>query len=351
MPFSFLGRAERLAPRNITIREQARLAENPNDLRWPDMAPRQEVDSTKFSEITKREYRPVAERRGWDAQSREIPDVTGVERKGKIAPIGLTKTWGEEELQEIGDLVDGNDELAGKRLMRDVESRGPELADAVDRRIELDFFTSWHSNVITVRDGLTNESVSVNMQVDATRYVTELTPWTDNSVNAWVRFADLCHQAQKKLGSLKGVRMRRVVADRILKDAPAQVIGNQATGLKATIEDLEKFLRANKLDVTIIIDERTVNTFVNAGGVFTDTYLVPTSKILFQPASGVVASTKFAAVRRATQYVKNVTTSQMKNVVLFWHTFNEGKALKLEATAIAVPLMNELATFVADVGL
>ena len=219
MAFDFLGRVNALSPANLTIREQVRLAENPNDLRWRAIFPRVEARSIRIRELSRVDARFIGGRREWNADGREIPDVLGALIDAKIVPINPTKHLDEERLQVLREGARGNSDLFNSDVVMTVDQWATALADAADRQIERDAFQAWFNNTITVMDPKTGTTTSVAVGIDTARYVTGSA--LSAATSAYVDFMGYLRDARSTLGSVGAVRMRQSLLNEILADAPA----------------------------------------------------------------------------------------------------------------------------------
>jgi hypothetical protein len=334
-----------LSAANLTIREQARLAENPNDLRWPALAPRVESPSTKISEITKVEHRAIAGRRAFNAQPRELAERLGPARDYRIMPVSVRKTLDEEYLQELGDRVGEAPELIRKEIIKDVDRWPTFLSDSVDRLIEVEFFEAWFTGKITVKDPVTGEAIQVSMLYDSARYPVEATPIDDAGVNAWERFVFHLREARRRFGgAVGGFRARQRTIDEIVKDAPVNRDGYEMTQADAERRLAEMGFSGFKF----VADERTYDAS-NGAEAPDERYYVPEGLGAFMPTSGRIGSTYFAAVRRAAQHVKSEKVN-LHNVTVFYYSANEGSSLIIRAEALPLGVPDEGSLYVVDWG-
>jgi hypothetical protein len=341
--FSFLDSYAALTAANLTIREAARLAENPLDLRYRAIFPRVPTRSIKISDITTVDFRPIGGRREWNAQGREIPEKLGPAREFQIVPINPTHHIDERMLQLFGE--SGVEELLRRGVIGSLETWPTRLADATERQLEVEAFEAWYSGLITVMDPKTGETVTVSMGFDqATTYPTAGTIWSDPGQDAYQNFLTALQAAQTKFGSVGAARMRRPVAREITADAP-----DGPNGLRPTITSLQDRVREEGFpDVLIVIDERTYDAWTDGGNTTTATSYVPAGKIAFQPSNGVVGATHVAPVVRAYDFLSGGNRALANGVVIFRSEKNDGKTLLIEAQENAIVLPDENRTYVVD---
>lgn len=343
MPFDYLARIESLSPAALTVREQARLAQNPNELRWRDIFPRTDADDISINSLTAADYRPAADFREWNADGREIPEVLGPRVTAEMVPISATHHIDERRLQKLRQANPRISQLVTDGVIADVNTWPTKLADAVDRAIEKAAFQVWATNSFTVMDPKTGSTITLARGVSASRYVTEGTAWA-TVANSYDRLLFHLGEAQRLMGSVGVVRLRRATWAEVVKDAPA---GPNA--LRPTVANVADRLSEEGFGtITVVIDERAHDAFTDGGSVTAATNYIPTGKVLFQPAGGGVGNTHFAAVTRAYDYVAQDQRANLRDVVILHMPVNDGKTYKLEAEAIALPLTNEQTTYVVD---
>lgn len=346
MAFEILDRIDRLSPANLTIREQTRLAENPNDLRWRAIAPRVDANGIKISQLSGVDFRPVADFREWNADGREIPEVLGPLTEMEMVPITATHRIGEKRLTELRMPNPSIQQLLTDGIVADVDRWPTLLADAVDRRIEKTFFQGWSLNQFTVMDPKTGSTITVSLGFSSSRYITEATIWSDAGTNAYDRLLFHLGEAQRLMGSVGAVRMRRAPLNEVVKDAPT---GNGL--IRPTVANIADRLSEEGFgQITIIVDERTHDAWTDGGSAYSSTPYIATGRVLFQPANGIVGRTHFAPVVRAYDHVARDQRANLRDVVVFHSPQNNGKNLLIEAEAIAFPLPDEQFTYVVNAG-
>lgn len=337
MAFDILARIAKLSPTNLTIREQARLALNPNALRWRDIFPQTATDSVKLSSISTVDFRPIGGRREWNAQGREIPERLGPIVEAEMVPINPIHHIDERRLQQLRER--GVGEFVNRGLVADVDGWATRLADATDRQIEADAFEAWFNNQITVRDPVTGNTIVVGLGLAADRYPTNGTTLAA-ATNAYDDFMFHLAEAVTKMGSVGAVRMRRAALLEIQKDAPS-------TGGRLSTLALQDRINAEGFgDVALVIDERTYDEFTTGGPGTTARNYVPAGKMAFQPSDGLIGQTHFAPVTRAYDYIDVAEVENLNDVVIFHSEKNQGKTLLIEGQANALPLPVESRVYV-----
>ncbi|HYG66110.1 MAG TPA: hypothetical protein VD838_00575 [Anaeromyxobacteraceae bacterium] len=337
---------EALQGRNLTLREQTRLASNPDQLRWQAIFPRRETRSIRISEITQREFRPIGLRREWNAQGHEIPDVLPPRRDFEMIPINPKHTFDEHYLQLLTERTEGVDSVAAGIIMKDVDEWASILAGAAYRQIEVDAFEAWALGQITVLDPVTKEATVVSLGLDAARYVAEGEAWNVVTGGAYARLVYHLDAAQDMLGGVGAIRMRRATLNTVVATAPT------STAIpRVTAGNIEQVLEQEGYgEVRVIIDERTYDKPTTNPLVTSPTKYVPTGRVLFQPPSGVVGATHFAPVARAFEYASKDRRVNRNDVALFLNPQNNGKTLEEEAQLNAIPMPIEQAVYVVNAG-
>lgn len=343
--FSFLDSYAALTPANLTIREAARLAENPLDLRYRAIFPRVDASSIKLSDITTVDFRPTGGRREWNAQGREIPEKLGPVRTFEMVPINPTHHIDERMLQLYGE--SGVQELLRRGIIGDLNTWPTRLADATERQLEAEAFETWFTGLVTVMDPKTGETTTVSMGfTQSTTYPTAGTAWDNVGENAYINFLTGLQDAQNKFGTVGGARTRRPVYREIVKDAP-----DGPNGLRPTFASLQDRVREEGFpNVTLVIDERTYDDFTDGGSATSSKHYVPAGLIGFQPEGGVVGATHVAPVVRAFDFLTGSNRSLANGVVIFRSEKNGGKTLLIEAQENAIVLPDENKTYVLDTG-
>lgn len=341
--FNWLDQIESLSMTNLTIREQTRLAENPLDLRYRAIFPRQSVGSVRLSSITTVDFRPIGGRREWNAQGREVPEKLGPAREFEMVPINPTHHIDERQMQLLNE--SGYEELKRRGIIGAVEAWPARLADAAERQLEVDAFNAWYSGAISVMDPKTGATISVSLGFDqATTYPTAGTAWDDPGEDAYLNLLLAIQAAQDKMGSVGAIRTRRAVVSAIVADAP-----DGPNGLRPTITSLQDRIREEGFpEIALVIDERSYDLWTDGGSATTRTKYVPAGKIAFQPASGAVGATYVAPVARAYDFLQGSNRSLSNGVVIFRSAKNDGKTLLIEAQENALPMPDEDKTYVVD---
>jgi len=335
-----------LSPAELTIQEQARVEDNLPELKWDLYFPSQNVNSTDLKEITETDYRPVADRREWNAPGRNIPLRMGKLRDISMTPIESYFKFDEKYMTKLFERNGMNEEMVLRAIKGNLPDRVSGLVDADYRRIELEAFRGWANGEITVRNPQTNQEYTVSLDVDANRYVTYGTPW-DNT-NAYEKLLDELYNAQNYIGNISELVMRRSTAIAVQKSAPTIGVNTVRMTLGQVQEQLTQEMGN---EITITIEERTLDVFNGAGTATTSQKIWPSGKIGFVPANGVVGST-FKAPQIRAQSLAQIAGDRVdiRGVAVYYLSENDGKELKVQAQINALPVPAEQSTYVVDAG-
>jgi|SRR5881394_1176272 len=345
MPFDLLYRQQRLAPVNLTIREQARLIDNPLDLRWPALFPRVGTNGLKIRDLTKSELRLTAEYRTWNADGRELWDAIGPMSEWEILPLTATKHLDEKRMLELSLPDPTMRQLVDNGVLADVSMWATRLADAVHRRLEAASFNAWLSNQFTVMDPVTGTAITTALGFSGTRYGTAGVAWTGGtSGTAYGNFVLQVAASRVKLGGDPSVaRMRDATFQVIVSSAPA---GPNA--IRPTVTNVQDRLADQGIRTAIVVDERTYDKSTDGGQATTVTYYVPTGKIGFQPPDGRIGNTFSVAASRGGAEIMGDKRVNLQDVTVWYQEQNDGKTLKLSGENIAVPMPEEQRIYVYD---
>jgi hypothetical protein len=344
MPFDLLYRLRELRPDNLTIREQARLEENPLDLRWQALFPRRPVNSLKIRDITKVELRLTAEYRAWNANGRELWEAIGPQTEWEILPLTASKHFDEKRMLELGLPDPSIRALVDNGLVADVDRWASLLADAVHRKIEATAFQEWYNNSFSMMDAVTGSVITGPLGFSATRYITEATAWNNGAVNAYDRFVYHTGQATRLQGGQPGVfRTRQIVLEEVVKDAP-----QGANAMRPTITNVQDRLSEQGIATLILADERTYDKSTDGGQATTITNYVPAGKGAFQPRDGRIGTTPSVPATRGGKELVTNKKVNLQDVTVWYSELNRGMTLLEEAENIAVPMPEEPRLYVVD---
>jgi hypothetical protein len=324
--FSWIEEVEDLSPAMLTVRAQTLSPNDQGRLTWDVFFRRENVDSVDLDDVTTLDDRWTSERREWNAEGAEMPDLVPPRRKVSIVPIEGKKTIGEKEIQKLAEGSFGRQDVIVEQMGIRIPDRAMRLAMGDYRRLEVDSANAWALGTITQRiPEDPSKTYTASFGFDTGRYQTALTAWNDPSVNAYDEFTAWVEEGVEEVGSLAGVRLRQVHINAILEDAPELPNGVRMTkaGLVQRIQD---DLGA---DFQFFKSEETVHIRNDGGSATTPTKVWP-SRMALVPAGGFVGQAAFAPVGAGID---------VRGVTVYYIQENGGRTLKLNAqlNALAVP--------------
>lgn len=338
---------EQLSAFEITVREQARTAENDPTLQHPRFFVDNPVDSIKLADITIVDIRYIADRREWNADGRYIPAKTPKSREFEMVPLESHFSIGELEMQKLGERFNGNRQLIIEAAKASIPRRVEALSNSIIWAIEYESLLSWATNKIVVQNPQTGKVYEASMQVDAERYVTDGTPWTDS--NAFDRLLNYAREATDQIGPVQGVKVRQDIALKIQKSAPRLI----NTDVRMTLRNVNDYL-SDELGTsfTIETDERIVERFKGAGIDTEKTKLWPSNKVAFIPTGSRIGEINRAPQYRAQdipQVVASFDGFDNRGIRVYYEPENMGKTLKVQAQANWLAIPDEQQTFVVNI--
>lgn len=310
--------------------------------------PFQDVNSTRLADVTTLDFRPVADRREWNAQGRLIPLKTPPFRELEMNPIEAYFTYDERLINRLAEGANGNEQVVRDIIGADVPMRVDAITDAVWRRVLVDCMKCWATGTIVILNPQDGASYTVSYGIDAARYVTAPTAWNDATVNAYDLFMAEIDAAQALMGPIKGAVMRRATQTAILADAPDQPNGARMT--RGRLAD--QIAEDSGVNFEFAVVEQKVDIFNDGGTATTSTNIWPAQKVAFIPEGDMVGRAARAPVRRAGSLVPGLTPDQydVRSVAIFPESRNNGKQLNIEAQANILPVPNEQLLYVVDAG-
>lgn len=344
--FSAIEKIQGITSGELTVRERVRLANNPLGLRYPTFFPVRPVRSTKLTEVYRTDHRPVADRRVPNAPGRLITKIDPKIREMKIRPVEAYMVFGEEELEELLGQTQGNQATMKELMGYNVSDSSQEIADAVERRIEVDAYQAWLNGTVTVKNPQTGGTEVHSLGFAASRYVAD--DWSGVN-DAWLGFVAFLESAQNILGSLAGVGMRQATWNKIRADAPNPF----NTSTQVTNAQLRAMIDDEMPGVRVAIDERTVDIYDDGGTALTSTNIWPTGKVAAIPQGGMIGETLDAPVARAFEVQGNAPeiAGARSGVAMFNEALNTGKELMIQGqrNALAVPVETKVLVYSVSV--
>ena len=350
--FTWLAEQENLTPTALTVRAQTIDPSDQGLLLWDAFMPRRDVDQLKIASLSTQDYRPVADRREWNARGRYIPLVTPPRSELEWTPIESYFKIEEKEINDLQLEVRGNAALFQEIIGNRIPARTDGLALANWRRVELDVFSAWAFGNITTMNPQDGRTFTASYGFDVARYTTAGTAWDDGGVNAYDLFLAWVETAIELVGPVRGAMMRLATRNAILADTPNPMAGAVAA-LPTTLTQMEQRIQdALGQPFRIFTNENTVETFDDGGTARTAVKVWPSQRVAIIPASGTVGSTAFAPVVRAFDISSQVPEAgiDVRGITIYHEASNGGRELTVEAQINPMPDPDEQKMYVIDAG-
>lgn len=355
--FNWLQQEAALTNAALTVRAQAVSLNDTGALKWNLFFPRANVDSVDIHEITDVSFRPVGERREWNAPGRKIVFKTPNLRDISMIPIEVNHTIEELELQKLAERNLGPNSTAFRRLVvAQIPDRVVELTKANYRRIEVDAFYTWATGIVHVRNP--NDPTSayqVSLGFNADRYQTAGVAWDNGSVNAFNELTSWLKEVTVLIGQVQGVMLRQATLDVIIADAPNLL--SLDADIVPTIPQVEQRIRDTVPGAStfkFIVNEDTVEVFSGAGQATSTWNIWRPHKVAAIPAAGAVGYSAFAPVVRAMQIAGGPDAQgapiDINGMTAYRSVKNDGRELSIDVQVNALPIPIEQRTAVIDVG-
>lgn len=349
--FSWIDQEAALSDLALTVRAQEVQTEDVDETFQDIFAPRRNVDSTKLSVVMGTvDFRPVSERREWNARGRQIHQKTPDISEMQFIPVESYWKIGEEEIQHYGEATRGNMAVFREIVRTELPTRVDDLAMANIRRLELDLNRAWTTGTIIVKHPHNGTTQTVSYGFDTARYQTAGTAWDDAGVDAYQEFLAWCEDGADAIGSLGGVRLRRSDYRVIQADAPVGLNGlplNRAQFEDQVSSDLG-------VDFRFYITETTYDEYVDGGLTTTDVEVWPDATLALIPAGVQIGNMCYAPVVRAYDLVPGTSAGHapidVRGQAVFREVGGNGRELTTECQVNAFPVPDERKMWVIDIG-
>lgn len=350
--FSWLEAEAGLSSAALTVRAQTISPNDTGRLRWPSVMPRQNIDSVDISTITTIDFRPVAERREWNARGRVVHLPTPKRGVLSLVPIETTHRIEEYEMQKLLERTLGNQDVFRRIVGADLPVRVDTLVGANYRRIEVDVFDAWALGQCTVKNPEDNTTYTASYGFDAARYTTAGTAWNNGGVNAYNELMTWLRTATDLVGPIAGVMLRQATLNVITEDAPNPLAFNSA--VQPTARQVEQRI-SDTLGLpsfTFVVNEDTTSPYTDVGFAQTKTKVWPAQRVAAIPANDFIGSVGFAPVARAIELAGVTPEARIdtNGMVAYRFPKNDGKELQLDVQVNAIPLPVEQRIAVINAG-
>lgn len=348
--FEFLEQELNLSSAALTVRAQTISPNDNGRLRWTAVMPRQDIPDVDISTITTIDFRPVAERREWNARGRvvHIP----IPKRGvlSLVPIESTHRIDEYELTKLLIRVANNQQLFRDIVGADIPRRVDTLVGANYRAIERDVFNAWALGQVTVKNPEDNTTYTASYGFDSTRYTTAGTAW-NATANAYNDFVAWLRNAIDAVGPIGGVMLRQATLNEVVLDAPNPFAFN--TAVPPTIPNVEQRIQDTLgVQFGFAVNEDTIAPYTDVGFAQTKTKVWPVGRVAVIPANDFIGSVGFAPIARAFEVagVAPEARIDVNGMTAYRLVKNDGKELQVDVQVNAIPLPIEQRIFVINAG-
>ena len=347
--FGWLEQEAELTDAALTVRVQALPPNDTGRLFWDVFFTQKSVDSVVLHDINGTiDFRPVADRREWNARGRLVSIQTTDLSEIEMVPIESYFKVGEREMQRLMERVLDNQALF-QRIIRDsIPDRTDSLAVANLRRMEIDAFGAWAKGSIAAMNPTDGTVVTVSYGFDASRYTTAGTAWNNGAVNAYDEFIAWVESGIDATGGTIGAIMRRATFVEIQKDAPQGI--NAMTLTRQQLAD--RISQDLGIDFRFFIFEQRLDKYDDGGLTTTRTNVWPAQKVALIPVGTAVGEMQFAPVGRAFSLARVNPDAQIdvRGQVVFKEVAGNGRELTVECQVNAFPVPLEANLWVIDAG-
>ena len=349
--FTWIAQEADLSAAALTVRAQTLPLDDQGTLLWNSFFPRRDVDSIKLSQIAQVDFRPVSDRREWNARGRLIPIKVPNLAEIEMIPIESYFKIAEREIQELEERTVGNEALFRQLVGVSIPDRTDGLAQANLRRIEVDAMRAWALGTIVTRNAVTNASETISFGFNAARYEVAGTAWNNGAVNAYDLFLQWLGRAIDLIGPVQGAMMRLATFNAIKADAPNPF--SPTATIPMTRRQLEDRI-SDELGSAFrfYINETTVDEFTDGGVVVARNKVWPAEQVAAVPLGEIVGSTAFAPVARAFEIARNTPNAgiDIRGQTAYVEVENGGRGLTVECQVNALTVPDEAKVAVVDAG-
>lgn len=333
---------EKLTPAALTFRAQNLPADDSDRLLYPIFFPRSDVASVKVSDIASTDWRPVLDRRAWNAPGRRLGLRTPAIRELEMLPIEGNYKLEERELQALTEQRGLSESIVRSIIAPTIPGRVDTLTQASWRTVERDAMNAWALGQVTVRNPETNGTIVVSYGFDAARYTTAGTAF--NAVGGWDEFVAWYTAARQLCGPGQGVVMRWATLAGLLTQAP-----NLLNGAKMRRSEVQDELSQTFGEqFTFLTVEDSFDEHQTAGTATTRVAKWPAQRVAFIPLGGTVGRTAIAPNMRVPGDSQLPLRRNDIGVSYFEH--GNGRELDIEVQVNALTIPDESKVCVINAG-
>ncbi len=351
--FSWIEQERALSAAALTVRAQARAANDLGKFYHPIFFPRTDANSTKITTLTTADFRPTADRREWNTRGRLIPVRAPARKDIEMLPI---ESYSALDEQEMGNLLAGalgNQAIFRQAIGVDIPSRIDGLVSANMRRLEYDAMRAWALGQVTVRNPQgSGADVVFDFGFDTNRYVAPAA-WTGGSGGtAYAQLVAETYNARDLMGGVRGVVLRQSTMTAIAASSPTAAGTGQISPVG--VGELGRRLQEQfGSEFTFNVVEDTVELFNDGGLTRTSTKLWPANIVAFIPDGTTVGNTHYAPVARAFEIAGANPEAQIsvRDMTVVRDISNGGRHLAIECQLNALAVPDEQKLYVVDSGI
>jgi hypothetical protein len=334
--FDWIAQEQELTDAALTVRAQVIPPNDNGRLYWDVFYNTRDVPSVELQQISgAADYRPVGERREWNARGRQFNVQTPSLSSLEMIPIESYFKIEEREMQRLLEQTQDNQTLFRSLIKVSIPQRVDELVNMNFRRMEMDGMQAWAKGTITVMNPHLGGTQTVSYGFDASRYQTAGTAW--NAVaNAYDAFISWFQDGQDATGGLRGVVLRRATFNEIQKDAPVGL-----NGLTLTRQQLaDRISQDLGIEFQFLILEQRLDKFSDGGLTVTRTNVWPAGYVAGIPTGTTIGDMARAPVGRAFRLARMNPDAQIdvRGMSVFKEIGGNGRELTHECQINAFPL-------------
>jgi hypothetical protein len=360
-PVSWLGFESTQASVDLTVRAQT-VPLNDNgrggQLLFDAFFPIRRVNSIRLRYITTLDFRPVSDRREWNAPGRAIPKPTPKLSELEMVPVEGYDKIDEYEMQKLVEDTLGNVDTIRQLIGVSLPTRARNITLANNRRLEVDAFSAWANGQMTARNAQTGTTQTVSFGFDAARYTSAGTAWSATNaytaLRTWIRAVQ-----QNYVPSIGGVMLSGVVMDKVIADSPSSGLnittGGVISGLPMMRNQVEDRLSQDLgVQFRFFQNDNTEDIFTGAGLTTARTRVWPQGKVAVVPGGGGAVGETLAAPSVRAHELSNQAPDARIDVngqTIYITMENEGKSATIAGQINAVSVPNEQLTAVIDSGM
>lgn len=350
--FSWVQQERTLSNLALTVRAQATEPGDVDNMVHDVFFPRRDVNSTRLREVGSVDFRPISERREWNARGRQINTIIPNESELSFIPIESYFNVGEEEIQRLTEVLNGDEAAFRNSIRMNIPQRIDDLAQANIRRMEMDAFRAWAKGEIEVRHPHTGALTTVSYGFDTDRYQTAGTALDDASVNAYEEFLAWVADGVDAMngGSAAGVVLTRAIFRAIQADAPTGLDGQPLT--RAAF--IERLRDDTGLDLTFYTLDHKGDRYTDGGMATTRQRYWPDEQMALVPTGVAVGNMCYAPVARAHEIARSATAGgqeiDVRGQTCYVEIAGNGRQATWEVQVNSFPVPREDNIWVMDTG-